>query len=54
MSRNPPDNPAKKPSAAELRQQRLAEALRANLKRRKAAKPASKPDIAGKPQDDED
>jgi hypothetical protein len=38
MSRKDLEKPAKKPSAAELRQQRLAEALRANLKRRKASK----------------
>jgi hypothetical protein len=38
MSRKGPEKPAKPISAAEKRQQRLAEALRANLKRRKAAK----------------
>jgi hypothetical protein len=37
MSRKGQDQP-EKPSAADLRRQRLAEALRANLKRRKAAR----------------
>jgi len=36
MSQKGPEKPPK-PSPAELRRQRLADALRANLKRRKAA-----------------
>lgn len=38
MSRKGPGRPEKAASAADLRRQRLAEALRANLKRRKAPK----------------
>jgi hypothetical protein len=45
------DQPPKRPSEAEIRQRRLAEALRANLKRRKAprgpVKDAIKPDPTG-------
>jgi hypothetical protein len=54
MSRKPTQKPDKKLSAAELRERRLAEALRANLKRRKASKTPAQPDTSGKPQDDED
>ena len=37
--------------AAELREQRLAKALRANLKRRKAAGSPATPNTSGKPSD---
>ena len=49
MSRKDPEKLPKPASAAEKRQQRLAEALRANLKRRKAAKisPPGKPEALG-------
>jgi hypothetical protein len=49
MSQKGSGKPAKPVSAAEKRQQRLAEALRANLKRRKAAKalPPGKPEASG-------
>jgi hypothetical protein len=53
MSRKGPEKPAK-PSPAELRQQRLAEALRANLKRRKAAGQNRGENSSGKPEDDGD
>ena len=48
MSRKGPEKPSKPVSAAEKRQQRLAEALRANLKRRKAAKalPPGRPEAS--------
>jgi hypothetical protein len=39
MSRKEPEKAAAKNGLAELRRQRLADALKANLKRRKAAKP---------------
>lgn len=54
MSRNDPEKPSKKPTDKQLRQQRLAEALRANLRRRKAAKTPTKPDTLGKPQEGRD
>jgi hypothetical protein len=46
MSRKSPEKPSKPASAAEKRHQRLAEALRANLKRRKAVRvlPQGKPE----------
>jgi hypothetical protein len=49
MSRKGLEKPLKPISAAEKRRQRLAEALRANLKRRKAAKTPSsgKPEASG-------
>jgi hypothetical protein len=52
MPQKPPEKPAKPGSAAARREARLAQALRANLKRRKAAanpsgdKPYGKPDPA--------
>jgi hypothetical protein len=52
MAGNPPQKPQKPTSAASQRDKRRAEALRANLKRRKAAanpsgdKPSGKPDPA--------
>jgi hypothetical protein len=48
MPQKPSQKPAKPASAAERREQRLADALRANLKRRKASlsKPSGKPDPA--------
>jgi hypothetical protein len=54
MSRKDPEKPSKQATSADLRQQRLAEALRANLKRRKAAKPGAKPDTSEKPTDGKD
>jgi hypothetical protein len=50
MSRNTPEKPQKPASAADKRAQRLAEALRANLKRRKAVVR----DTSGKSQSDEE
>ena len=51
MPRLPGENSAKSASEAERREQRRAEALRANLKRRKqapgAARKPEKPDPAG-------
>ncbi len=41
MSRKPSEKPEKPPSEAEKRRARLAEALRANLKRRKTSKAPS-------------
>jgi hypothetical protein len=52
MSRNPTEKPVKQPTAADRRQQRLAEALRSNLKRRKAAGRTQETNTAGKPADD--
>jgi hypothetical protein len=49
MPQKPPQKPAKPVSAAERREQRLAEALRANLKRRKAARKTDAPKPSGKP-----
>jgi hypothetical protein len=46
MSRKGPEKPSGEHTPAELRRRRLAEALRANLKRRKATRP---PKAAGKP-----
>jgi hypothetical protein len=37
MSRNPPEKPVKTDPSVAARERRLAEALRANLRRRKAA-----------------
>ncbi len=54
MPRKTPEKPGKQPSAAELRKQRLAKALRANLKRRKAAGAPVAPYASGKPSSDED
>ena len=42
MSRKAPEKPEKPVSEVDKRRARLAEALRANLKRRKAAKPSSR------------
>jgi hypothetical protein len=51
MPRPPGEKPPKPPTEAERREQRRAEALRANLRRRKAssgvARPPEKPDPAG-------
>lgn len=49
MSRNPPENLPKRLTAAQQRDKRLADALRANLKRRKAVGQASQPNTSGKP-----
>jgi len=46
MSRKKPEKP-EKPAADDLRRNRLAEALRANLKRRKAARQARPADRTG-------
>lgn len=54
MSRNPPEKPRKLLTEAERRQAKLAEALRANLRRRKAAGQATPPNTSGKPHDSED
>jgi hypothetical protein len=54
MSRNSPEKPEKPPSAAVRRGQRLAEALRANLKRRKVAGQAERADTPGKSKGDEE
>ncbi len=48
MSRNSPEKPQKPASQADKRAKRLAEALRANLKRRKAGGPAGDVDSKGK------
>jgi hypothetical protein len=48
MSRKSSENPKKQASAADVRARRLAEALRANLKRRKSIAPADSADTAGK------
>ncbi|MEQ1782996.1 MAG: hypothetical protein ABMA14_16690 [Hyphomonadaceae bacterium] len=48
MSRKSPEKPIKPPAAADVRARRLAEALRANLKRRKSAAPADSTDTPGK------
>jgi hypothetical protein len=50
MSRKDPEKPPKPPSDAEKRKERLAEALRANLRRRKAARltpPSGRQDRSG-------
>jgi hypothetical protein len=50
MSRKDLEKPKKPASDAEKRKERLAEALRANLKRRKAARltpPSGRPDHSG-------
>jgi hypothetical protein len=50
MSRKDPEKPQKPASDADKRKERLAEALRANLKRRKAARlmpPSGRPDRSG-------
>ncbi len=54
MSRNPPENAPKQSKAATAREQRLAEALRANLKRRKAAGQAGAKNTPGKREGGED
>ena len=54
MSRKAPENPPKQPTAAERRERRLAEALRANLKRRKAVGRGSPQNTSGKPEAGED
>jgi hypothetical protein len=53
MSRNTPKKPTKPASAAELRERRLAEALRNNLKRRKAAERAAG-STSGEPDPEDD
>jgi hypothetical protein len=56
MSQNPPEKPPKparkRLTAAELREQRLAEALRANLRRRKATRSGDATPPSGKPEPD--
>ena len=54
MSRNPPEKPGKLLTEAERRQAKLADALRANLRRRKAAGKAEPPNTSGKPDAGED
>jgi hypothetical protein len=54
MPRKTPEKPGKQRTAAELREQRLAEALRANLKRRKAAGAQAASNTSGKPSDGKD
>jgi len=54
MPRKTPEKPGKQRTAAELREQRLAVALRANLKRRKAAGAPAASNTSGKPSDGED
>jgi hypothetical protein len=54
MSRNSPEKPQKPVSTADRRAKRLAEALRANLKRRKAAGQADGADTPGKSKGDEE
>lgn len=49
MSRNPPEKPTKPLTEAQRREKRLAEALRANLKRRKAVGPSGPQNTSGKP-----
>jgi len=48
MSRNSQQKPQKSNAQADRRAKKLADALRANLKRRKAAERAEGPDRAGK------
>jgi hypothetical protein len=48
MSRKSPEKTQKPASAADVRARRLAEALRANLKRRKSVATADSADSAGK------
>jgi hypothetical protein len=48
MSRKSPEKPQKPASAADRRAKRLAEALRANLKRRKMPASAEQAETAGK------
>jgi hypothetical protein len=56
MSQNPPEKPQKpawkRLTAAEVREQRLAEALRANLRRRKAGRSGDGAPPSGKPEPD--
>jgi hypothetical protein len=54
LSRKGPEKPPKPATEAERRQVRLADALRANLKRRKAVGPKPGGDVSGKPEDNED
>lgn len=54
MSRKPPENLPKQLTAAQLRERRLAEALRANLKRRKALGRTGPQNTSGKPEAGED
>jgi len=55
MSQNPPQKPEKPVrkamTAADLREQRLAHALRANLRRRKASGSPDRMPTSGKPSD---
>ena len=48
MSRKSPEKPTKPATAADVRARRLADALRANLKRRKSAVLTDSADTAGK------
>jgi hypothetical protein len=50
MSRKIPENPPKQVSMADRKAKRLAEALRANLRRRKAGGRPEEADSPGKPQ----
>jgi hypothetical protein len=50
MSRNGPEKPTKTLNAAQRREQRRAETLRANLKRRKAVGPPREANTSGKPE----
>ncbi|MEY2757575.1 MAG: hypothetical protein RIR33_1353 [Pseudomonadota bacterium] len=54
MSRNDQENPRKQAAGADKRKQRLADALRANLKRRKAAAHRNEAEDPGKPDPAED
>jgi hypothetical protein len=54
MSRNSQQKPQKPTAQADLRAKKLAEALRANLKRRKAAGRADGADTSGKSPPDAD
>lgn len=54
MPRKTPESPPKQASTAERKAQRLAEALRANLRRRKAAGRPDEADSPGKPQTGEE
>jgi hypothetical protein len=54
MSRKSSEKSPKQPSLAGKKAERLAEALRANLRRRKAAGRSGEADSAGKPQAGED
>ena len=54
MSRKGPEKPAKSATNADRKQMRLAKALRANLKRRKAVRLNSGKDTSGKPDGAED